>query len=91
MVRFRPSALRRSAAELAVAGDVVARMKYKKLGVKEAAEEALASLPREEGGVGGLIALDAKGNVSMPYNTEGMYRGYVTGDGKIKVMIYEEK
>jgi isoaspartyl peptidase/L-asparaginase-like protein (Ntn-hydrolase superfamily)/UDP-N-acetylmuramyl tripeptide synthase len=74
-----------------VASDVVARMRYKKLGVKEAAEETLAGLPKEEGGVGGLIALDAKGNVSMPYNTEGMYRGYVTSDGKIKVMIYEEK
>ena len=74
-----------------VASDVAARMKYKKLGVKEAAQEALDGLPKEEGGAGGLIALDAKGNVAMPYNTEGMYRGYVTSAGKIKVMIYEDK
>ncbi len=74
-----------------VANDVVARMKYKKLGVKEASQETLDSLPKEDGGVGGLIALDAKGNVAMPYNTDGMYRGTITSDGKIKVMIYEEK
>jgi beta-aspartyl-peptidase (threonine type) len=75
-----------------VAADVGARMKYKKLGVKEAALEAVSAMPEEEGGVGGLIALDARGNVAMVYskNTEGMYRGYVTRDGKIKVMIYEE-
>jgi beta-aspartyl-peptidase (threonine type) len=74
-----------------VANDVVARMKYKKIGVKEAAQETLDGLPKEDGGVGGLIALDAKGNVAMPYNTDGMYRGTITSDGKIKVMIYEEK
>ena len=74
-----------------VANDVVARMKYKKSGVKEAAQETLDSLPKEDGGVGGLIALDVKGNVAMPYNTDGMYRGTITSDGKIKVMIYEEK
>lgn len=74
-----------------VAKDVVARMRYKGIPVKQAAEETLGELPKEEGGVGGLIALDAKGNVAMPYNTEGMYRGVVTSDGKIKVWIYEEK
>jgi beta-aspartyl-peptidase (threonine type) len=73
-----------------VARDVSARMKYKKIGIKQAAEEALAELPKEEGGVGGLIALDVKGNVALPYNTDGMYRGIVTSDGKIKVWIYEE-
>jgi beta-aspartyl-peptidase (threonine type) len=72
----------------AVAHEVVARMKYKKLSVGDAAVEALRELPEEEGGVGGLIALDARGELAMPFNTEGMYRGYVTGDGKIHVSIY---
>jgi beta-aspartyl-peptidase (threonine type) len=75
----------------AVAFDVVARMKYKKLGVAAAARETLDGLPKEEGGAGGLIALDRKGNVAMPYNTDGMYRGTVTRDGKFKVLIYEDK
>jgi len=36
-----------------------------------------------------LIALDKKGQVAMPFNTEGMYRGTVTEDGKITVEIYK--
>ena len=41
------------------------------------------------GGDGGLIAVDSKGNVAMPFNTEGMYRGFMK-DGKIEVKIYKE-
>jgi beta-aspartyl-peptidase (threonine type) len=76
----------------AVAYDVSAKMKYKGIGVAQAARETIDGLPDEEDGVGGLIALDAKGNVAMAYSakTEGMYRGYVTADGTIKVMIYED-
>jgi beta-aspartyl-peptidase (threonine type) len=73
----------------AVAHEVVALMKYKKLSVNAAASAALGQLPEEEGGVGGLIALDANGNLALPYNTEGMYRGYLTDDDKIHVAIYE--
>jgi beta-aspartyl-peptidase (threonine type) len=74
----------------AVAHEITALMKYKKLSVAEAAASALKQLPEEEGGVGGLIALDANGDLAMPYNTEGMYRGYVTADGKVHVAIYED-
>lgn len=73
----------------AVAHEVVALMKYRKLPVEAAAAEALGQLPAEPGGVGGLIALDARGNLAMPFNTEGMYRGYLTDDGQIHVAIYE--
>jgi beta-aspartyl-peptidase (threonine type) len=76
----------------AVAYDVTARMRYKKMSVAEAARETIDAIPDEEDGVGGLIALDAKGNVAMVYSkkTEGMYRGTITADGKVKVMIYED-
>jgi beta-aspartyl-peptidase (threonine type) len=74
-----------------VAQDVSARMKYKKLSVRDAAVQTLKSLPEEEGGVGGLIAPDAKGNVALSYNTEGMYRGTITSEGKITVMIYPDR
>ena len=74
----------------AVAHDVVARMKYKKLTVAEAAGEVIRGLPKEPGGVGGLIALDARGNVAMPYDTDGMYRGYVTSSGEVRVLIYDK-
>jgi beta-aspartyl-peptidase (threonine type) len=74
----------------AVAHDVAARVRYAKRSVDEAARQTLARLPKEEGGVGGLIALDAKGNAAMRFNTEGMYRGTVTSDGKVRVWIYEK-
>jgi beta-aspartyl-peptidase (threonine type) len=73
-----------------VAYDIAARMKYKGQSVHGAAEAVLRGLPGEEGGVGGLIALDAKGNLTTPFNTPGMYRGHVTADGKVSVAIYGE-
>lgn len=74
----------------AVAHDIVALVKYRNLPVRAAASEVLGKLPKEPGGVGGVIVLDTKGNLAMPFNTEGMYRGYVTSDGKIHVLIYEK-
>jgi len=76
-----------------VAYDVVARMLYGKTGVEEAARQAVGRLPDEEGGVGGLIALDKEGRhaFAMSERSVGMYRGYVTGEGKIYVAIYKEK
>jgi len=41
------------------------------------------------GGSGGLIALDKYGNITMPFNSEGMYRGYVTDTEKF-IGIYKE-
>jgi L-asparaginase / beta-aspartyl-peptidase len=63
-------------------------MEYKGLSVAEASKIALDKVG-EMGGDGGLIALDKKGNVAMPFNTEGMYRGAITADGKIEVSIYK--
>jgi beta-aspartyl-peptidase (threonine type) len=74
----------------AVAHQIIALMKYKKLSVGDAAREVMEKLPKEEEGVGGLIALDSNGNFAMPFNTEGMYRGYMTADGKIEVAIYKK-
>jgi beta-aspartyl-peptidase (threonine type) len=43
------------------------------------------------GGNGGAIALDAKGNIAMPFNTDGMYRGWISGDGVPHVAIYDDE
>jgi beta-aspartyl-peptidase (threonine type) len=43
------------------------------------------------GGTGGVIALDRTGNISMPFNTEGMYRGYRTSDGNEGVYIFSDE
>ncbi|WP_275428786.1 isoaspartyl peptidase/L-asparaginase [Stenotrophomonas maltophilia] len=39
-------------------------------------------------GRGGLIAVDAQGNVALPFNTEGMYRGFARGAQAPVVSIY---
>jgi beta-aspartyl-peptidase (threonine type) len=74
----------------AVAHDIVARMKYLKQSVAEAAQAALDGLPPEKGGAGGLIALDAQGRFAAPYNTPGMFRGWITADGTVRVLIYDK-
>ena len=61
---------------VAAAYDVCARMAYGGLSLDEAAQQVvLESLPAIEGR-GGLIAVDVRGNLAMPFNTEGMYRGF---------------
>lgn len=72
----------------AAAYDVAARMKYKNLGLKNAAQETIDYLTKISG-EGGLIAVDAFGNVSLPFNSEGMYRGYISGDNEIQINIYK--
>ena len=70
------------------ARSLAALMEYKGLDVASAASqtiEHIASL----GGDGGLIALDSKGNVALPFNTAGMYRGYITESGTIYTFIYK--
>ncbi len=71
-----------------VAHDISALMEYKGMNVAEASKKALEKMAKL-GGNGGLIALDKKGNISMPFNTAGMYRGSITSDGKIEVLIYQ--
>lgn len=71
-----------------VAKTVSDLMEYTGLSVNEASKIAIDKVGKM-GGDGGLIALDKKGNVSMTFNTEGMYRGAITADGKIEVSIYK--
>jgi len=40
-------------------------------------------------GRGGMIAVDRHGNLALNYNTEGMYRGWITGEGRVFTAIYE--
>lgn len=72
-----------------VAYEVSALMEFKGLSVAEAAEEVILKRILEINGDGGLIAIDQNGNISMPFNTEGMYRGMRQSDGKRFVAIYK--
>ncbi len=67
--------------------DVTARMKYKGLSLENAAREAIDFLTSING-EGGLIAVDSHGNVTLPFNSEGMYRGFVSISGETGIDIF---
>jgi L-asparaginase / beta-aspartyl-peptidase len=73
-----------------VAADIAALMRYKGLSVADAANEVINHKLKDVGGEGGVIALDAKGNFAMPFNSEGMYRGWIGADGVPHVLIYRD-
>jgi len=72
----------------AVAHQVSALMELRGMSLSEAAERALAHAEKL-GGTGGLIAVDKDGNIALPFNTSGMYRGHVHEDGKFVIEIYK--
>lgn len=72
-----------------VAYDVSALMEYKQLNLADACTEVVMKKLVMIEGEGGLIAVDAEGNFSMPFNSTGMYRGVKSNDGKNEVAIYK--
>ncbi|MGZ4043302.1 MAG: isoaspartyl peptidase/L-asparaginase family protein [Bacteroidia bacterium] len=72
-----------------VAYDVSALMEYKGLSVEQAAYEVVMKKLKSLGGEGGLIAMDRNGNLTMTFNSAGMYRGYMKSDGKKEILIYK--
>jgi beta-aspartyl-peptidase (threonine type) len=71
-----------------VAYDVAALMEYKSLSLEDATNMVVMDKLVKAGGEGGLIAVDKNGNVAMPFNSEGMYRGY-SRPGERVVEIYK--
>lgn len=67
---------------------VSALMEFQSWSVERAAESVIRERLAAIGGTGGLIALDREGNFAMPFNTAGMYRGFVKSDGTSGVEIY---
>ena len=73
-----------------VAYDLSALMEYKNLSVEEAAQKIIHEKQPELGGSGGLIAMDSYGNISMEFNTSGMFRAYKNQSGEMEVKIFKE-
>lgn len=71
-----------------VAYDISCLMEYKGLSLKEASDVVVMDKLVKLGGEGGLIALDAKGNIELPFNSDGMYRGKISSDSDIYIGIY---
>jgi beta-aspartyl-peptidase (threonine type) len=66
-------------------------MEYKEYPLEKAADIVINERILKLGGDGGLIAVDAKGNIAMPFNTEGMYRASKSSNGTEEVSIYKNK
>lgn len=64
-----------------VAYSIAAMKEYKGITLEDAVKQTLRQKVADLGGVGGIIAIDNESNVVVEYNTPGMLRGYIKGDG----------
>jgi L-asparaginase / beta-aspartyl-peptidase len=76
---------------LGVARDIASLMEYKGMSLEGAANEVINTKLEKLGGDGGIVALDRQGNISMTFNSEGMYRGFITKKGEGKTFIYKDE
>jgi len=74
----------------AAAHEICARVRLSGRSIGRASEGVINGDIPEAGGDGGAIALDAQGVAAFPFNTEGMYRGWIGADGVPHVAIYRE-
>jgi beta-aspartyl-peptidase (threonine type) len=72
------------------ARDIASLVEYKKMPLKEAADTVVMKTLTDMKAEAGIIALDGRGNVATPYNTEGMFRGSIRSDGQRIIAIYEK-
>lgn len=75
----------------AVAHDICARVAYRGDSLQAAAEDVVNRVVPAAGGDGGAIALDAKGNIAMPFNSGSMFRGWIHPDGRRGTAIHEDE
>jgi beta-aspartyl-peptidase (threonine type) len=75
---------------LAAAHDVAAQIAYRGATLAQAAHDVVMNQLPRIAGRGGIIAVDAFGNVAMPFNTEGMYRGHARVGAAPVVGIYRD-
>lgn len=74
---------------LGVARDISSLMEYQAQTIQTAADRVIQKKLQNLGGNGGVVAMDKMGNMAISFNTEGMYRAYINGDGKPVVEIYK--
>ncbi|WP_018477906.1 isoaspartyl peptidase/L-asparaginase family protein [Pontibacter roseus] len=72
-----------------VAYDISCLMEYKGYTLQEACEQVVLDKLVKFGGEGGLIAVDKVGNIALPFNSEGMYRGCRASGKEALVAIYK--
>ncbi len=75
---------------LSVSKDISDLIEYAGLSLEEAADSVINGKLEDLGGQGGVIAIDKYGNVTMPFNSKGMFRGYVLDNGNPVVKMYHD-
>ena len=75
----------------AAAHEICARVHHRGDGIATAADAVINGEVVRAGGDGGAIAIDAAGNVAFPFNTEGMYRGWIGADGVPHVAVFADE
>jgi L-asparaginase / beta-aspartyl-peptidase len=73
-----------------VAFDVSCLMEYKDFTLAEACEAAMTGRLQQMHGSGGLIAIDGRGDIQMPFNTEGMYRACYHSQQGERIAIFKD-
>ncbi len=73
-----------------VAADICARVQYQGKTIEQAGNEVIHDVLKPVGGTGGVIIIDAKGNISLPFNTKGMYRASKASGQKTYVGIFKD-
>ncbi|MBN1302165.1 MAG: isoaspartyl peptidase/L-asparaginase [Melioribacteraceae bacterium] len=73
-----------------VTHDISALMEYKNMTISKAADEVIMNKLLPQNGIGGVIGIDGFGNITMTFNSEGMFRGYITDEGNPFVAMYKE-
>ena len=71
--------------------EICMKVTQMRIPLKRAAAEVINQEIPSMGGNGGAIALDAQGQISIPFNTDGMYRGWIGADGVPHVAIYGDE
>jgi beta-aspartyl-peptidase (threonine type) len=75
----------------AVAHDICARIAYRGDSLAKAAGDVVNGEVVRLGGDGGAIAIDAQGNIAMPFNSPGMHRGWIKPDGSRGTAVFPTK
>lgn len=74
---------------LGVAHEIAAIMRYNNAGIQAAADYVIQNQLEKMGGYGGVIGVDAQGNVAVSFNTTGMFRAYIDGAGQQKIETFK--
>jgi beta-aspartyl-peptidase (threonine type) len=69
---------------------VASRISYLAETLEQAATKVIQDELTSHGIGAGLVAVGADGSITAPYNTDGMFRGWVTTEGKFFVATHDE-